>query len=213
MTKLDRRIARTATAILGAAERLFLTKGFQATTVDELAAEADVALGSVYTHFGSKDGVYAALIDRALELDKQYCDEGFNFGTDPVGRLLGLAEGYLRFYREHPGYFRLFRFPPVDGPGFDASSAACRRIAERVDYETNRIAHALQEAMDNGMIRPLEPRSTARFVWAAWDGVIATHIGAGGSGLSDAEFDAVLDVAREILVAGLLITTNKENQP
>lgn len=39
-----------------AAERLFLTRGYHATTVEQLAEEADVAIGSLYGHFGGKEG-------------------------------------------------------------------------------------------------------------------------------------------------------------
>lgn len=112
-TRQTRRKARTASAILEAAERLFLTRGYHATTVEQLAEEADVAIGSLYGHFGGKEGIYAALIERALELDQRYCDQGWaSGGEDPIGRLVGLADGYLRFASENPGYFRIFRFRP-----------------------------------------------------------------------------------------------------
>ena len=66
-----------------------------------------------HAHFGDKEGVYAALIDRALDLDRSYSESGFEQGHSPLERLVGLGEGYLQgFAREHPGYFRLFRFPP-----------------------------------------------------------------------------------------------------
>jgi TetR/AcrR family transcriptional regulator len=123
-SRSERRKARTAAAIRDAAERLFIGRGYSATTMEDLAEEADVAVGSIYAHFAGKEGVYSALIDRALELDKQYCDEGFDAGELPAERLFGLAEGYLRFAREHPGYFQLFRFPPPDRPGAELQGGA-----------------------------------------------------------------------------------------
>lgn len=200
----SRRRAQTAGAILDAAERLFLTRGFQATTVEQLAEEADVAVGSLYGHFGGKEGVYAALIDRALELDARYCDEGWASGSDPVGRLLGIAEGYLRFAREHPGHFRLFRFPPAGGPSTGPAAVAARRVAERVGSEVDRMAGALRAAVSAGTVRPVDPERAAVFLWAAWDGVIAAHVLPGGMGLSEPEFDEVLALGRETLARGLL---------
>ncbi|WP_280184396.1 TetR/AcrR family transcriptional regulator, partial [Nocardia gipuzkoensis] len=134
-----RRKAKTTEAILDAGERLFLTQGFQATTVEQLATEADVAVGTLYGHFGGKEGVYAALIDRALELDARYCDEAWDRAHDPVGRLLAIADGYLRFAREHPGYFRLFRFPPEVGPGPGPPGVAPPRQAGRVGAVKHRM--------------------------------------------------------------------------
>lgn len=201
---MERRRARTAAAIRDAAERLFLTRGYAATTMEDLAEEADVAIGSIYAHFASKEGLYTALIERALELVERYSDEGFAAGDSPVARLLGLAEGYLRFAREHPGYFQLFRFPPPDRPGAEQAPRAAARVARRIEEETERMAGELQRGIDEGLGPQIEVLSTARFLWAAWDGVIACHLGPGNMGLSDAEFEAVLARAREVLATGLL---------
>lgn len=202
-----RRRAHTGAVILDAAERLFLTRGFAATTIEQLSEEADVAVGSIYGHFGGKEGVYAALIDRALELDARYCDEGWASGTDPVGRLAGLGEGYLRFAREHPGHFRLFRFPPAGGPTGGPAATAATRVAERVRSEVGRMAGALREAIAQGTVRRVDPERGAVFLWAAWDGVIAAHVMPGNMGLSEREFEEVLVLGREVLALGLLQAT------
>ena len=203
-TRTERRKARTAAAILDAAEHLFLSRGFGVTTMEDISEKADVAIGSIYAHFGSKDGVYAGLIDRALDLDKRYCDEGFDSGATPVERLVGLSEGYLRFAREHPGCFRLFRFPSPDRPSEETAPQPAERVARRIRGETERMADCVRAAIEEGIARPVEPESTATFLWAAWDGVIACHLGPANMNLSDAEFDAVLDRAREVLALGLL---------
>jgi len=212
-SRTDRHKARTAGAIRDAAERLFIARGYSATTMEELAEEADVAVGSIYAHYGSKEGVYTALIDRALELDKQYCDEGFDAGASPAERLLGLAEGYLRFAREHPGYFQLFRFPPPDRPGAGLTPTATAKVAQRIKDETERMADQLQQAIDEGIFRPVDAKSTATFLWAAWDGVISCHLGPSNMGLTDKQFDAVLDRARETNALGLLAPALADGRP
>jgi AcrR family transcriptional regulator len=202
-----RRRAQTGAAILDAAERLFLTRGFEATTIELLSEGADVAVGSIYGHFGGKEGVYAALIDRVLELDARYCDEGWASGTDPVERLVGIGEGYLRFAREKPGHFRLFRFPPAGGPTGGPAATATTRVAERVRSEVARMAGALREAIAQGTVRSVDPERGAVFLWAAWDGVIAAHVLPGNMGLSEREFEEVLVLGREVLALGLLQPT------
>lgn len=199
-----RRRAKTGAAILDAAERLFLNRGYEATTIEQLAELADVAVGSLYGHFGGKQGVYAALIDRALELDARYCDEGWASGTDPVGRLVGIGEGYLRFAREHPGHFRLFRFPPAGEPTGGPAATAAARVGDRVRSEVARMAGALGEAIAQGTVRGVDPERAAVFLWAAWDGLIAAHVQPGNMGLSEREFDEVLALGREVLALGLL---------
>lgn len=204
MSRTERRKAHTAVGITDAAERLFLNGGYRATKIEALADEADVAVGTIYGHFGGKEGVYAALIDRALELDAHFCDEGWETGTAPVERLIGLSGGYLRFAREHPGHFRVFRFPPPDAPTGGAVDAAVERVGQRVRDETTRMAGALGEAIAEGTVRPVDPRTAATFLWTAWDGVIAAHVLPRGPALADPDFDAVLMLGQEVLVRGLL---------
>jgi TetR/AcrR family transcriptional regulator len=206
-TRGERRKERTAGSILDAAEKLFLERGFAATTIGQLSEAADVAIGSIYAHFGDKDGVYAALIDRALDLDRRYCEAGLEKGDSPLERLVGLGEGYLRFAREHPAYFRLFRFPPHDRP--DATGEAAEdgpeaKVAARIGAEAARMAGLLSEAMAEGVVREADPLATARFMWAAWDGVIASHLGPANMDLTDAEFEAMLNRFRETIVRGLV---------
>jgi AcrR family transcriptional regulator len=201
-TRSDRRKARTAAAILDAAERLFLGRGFAATTIEDLSTEADVAIGSIYAHFGSKDGVYEALVERALAVGQFYIDAGEKtYGEAPLMRALGRGEGYLRFAREHPHYFRLCRFPPADQPG---DGPVTERVNAAIDLETERIAGLLERAVADGTLRRVDPETAARFIWAAWDGVIASHLGPANMNLNEEEFERLLDFAREAVVRSLL---------
>jgi TetR/AcrR family transcriptional regulator len=125
-------------------------------------------------------------------------------GGDAVGRLLGRADGYLQFAREHPGHFRVFRVPPPDAPAEGPMAAAAERVAKRVRSEVERMAGAIAEAIDVGVLRPVDPRRAAVFLWAAWDGVIAAHKLPGNMGLTDEESAGVLELACEVLTLGLL---------
>lgn len=61
-----RRKAMTRAKLLAAARRLFASQGFEPTTIRDIAAEADIALGSFYNYFQTKEEVLAALLDAAL---------------------------------------------------------------------------------------------------------------------------------------------------
>ncbi len=54
--------------ILGAARRVFAARGFRGTTIADIAEDADVALGTIYLYFASKEDVFAALNQRFNEL-------------------------------------------------------------------------------------------------------------------------------------------------
>jgi AcrR family transcriptional regulator len=46
--------------------KLFAEKGFEATSVEEIAAKAGVSKPVVYEHFGGKEGLYAVIVDREM---------------------------------------------------------------------------------------------------------------------------------------------------
>jgi len=54
-------------SILSTASRLFATRGYSQTTTAEIAREAGVAEGTLYHHFGSKDGIFLTLFDETME--------------------------------------------------------------------------------------------------------------------------------------------------
>jgi AcrR family transcriptional regulator len=58
--------AATRRRILAAARRLFSSRGFEKTTVDEVAVGAEVSTPTIYMHFKSKEGVLRELVNEVL---------------------------------------------------------------------------------------------------------------------------------------------------
>jgi AcrR family transcriptional regulator len=64
MTSQSARRATTIAAILNAAQELFTARGFDATSIDDIAARAGVAKGAVYHHFESKEQIFARVFEQ-----------------------------------------------------------------------------------------------------------------------------------------------------
>lgn len=58
--------ARTRRRILDTAERLFAEKGFNGTTLRDVAGAAGLRIPSLYNHFPSKESLYAAVLDQGI---------------------------------------------------------------------------------------------------------------------------------------------------
>jgi TetR/AcrR family transcriptional regulator, mexJK operon transcriptional repressor len=56
-----------AESVLAAAKRAFLAAGFGAVSMDTIAREAGVSKATVYAHFGSKEELFGAVIERECE--------------------------------------------------------------------------------------------------------------------------------------------------
>src|SRR5438105_1700092 len=52
--------------LLDVGRSLFAQKGFEATSIEEIAARAGVSKPVVYEHFGGKEGLYAVVVDREM---------------------------------------------------------------------------------------------------------------------------------------------------
>jgi len=52
--------------LLDVGRHLFAQKGFEAVSVEEIAAKAGVSKPVVYEHFGGKEGLYAVVVDREM---------------------------------------------------------------------------------------------------------------------------------------------------
>ncbi|HTO00694.1 MAG TPA: TetR/AcrR family transcriptional regulator, partial [Microthrixaceae bacterium] len=65
-TQEDRR-AETRALLLDAAADLFAHKGFHATSAEAVASAADRTTGALYDHFGGKNGLLVALLERWIE--------------------------------------------------------------------------------------------------------------------------------------------------
>jgi TetR/AcrR family transcriptional repressor of mexJK operon len=67
MTQALGRSARKRQTILSAGRDLFLSNGYQGTSVDQIAASAEVSKQTVYKHFGDKHELLLAIVNNALE--------------------------------------------------------------------------------------------------------------------------------------------------
>jgi AcrR family transcriptional regulator len=77
------RSEKTRTAILTAARRLLASRGYEATTIRAVAAEAGIDPSMVMRYYGNKEGLFAAAVDVDLHLPK-----AGELPRDRVGELL-----------------------------------------------------------------------------------------------------------------------------
>jgi TetR/AcrR family transcriptional regulator len=199
----ERRKARTESAILEAAERKFLQHGFHGTTVEEIAEAADVSVGSIYVHFQSKEGLYLALIERALEVEERYMAGAFKPTLSHGQQLFAAGWAYLQFYLDHPGYFRILAFPHLDARPDESLPSAAQRLAERAEAQVRRVAGIIELSVKTGAARPVDPYRAAKFMWGAWSGVIALNLRPDRLRLDDHELRAVLEEGRRIIAEGI----------
>jgi AcrR family transcriptional regulator len=107
------RSAATIESILAAARRLFATKGFEATSIDDVAELAKVAKGAIYHHFESKEAIFTRVLESVqAEIAMTQVPAAARKISDPMDRVAAGVQRYLNTAME-PRFKRILL---LDGP-------------------------------------------------------------------------------------------------
>jgi AcrR family transcriptional regulator len=118
--------------ILDAAVELISERGYSATSVDSLCRRAGIVKTALYWHFGSKEGLLAAVIDRVAsawidEIQKSVFQVG-----EPLERLTRALQGMREIVEKRPELLRLLLSVLLERSGDDDETrAALQRIFVR----------------------------------------------------------------------------------
>jgi TetR/AcrR family transcriptional regulator len=198
----DGRRERTAKAIKDAATALFCERGVQRTTVDDIADAADVSVGSVYVHFGSKDALYVALVEEASAMNAAYVSEA-PYSDSALQRVFNAGDAYVRFATEHSMMFRLISMQGVQPTATAELAPEYQRIADRIEQRLIAIGADLGAAMNDGELEPMPIDLCVKYLWATWTSVIALTLRTDRLALTHDELRAVQLLTRNVLARGM----------
>ena len=202
--RVDPRKQRTIDALLAAAQPLFADRRVDEVTVEEIGRRAGVAVSSIYNNFGSKEGLYAAVVARALDVDRDYMDRAYTPDRSPIEQLLAAAEQYLRFALDHPNFFRMLAFPAKPGP-YPGAEATAGQLSRRIDEQNARMVDAIAHGITEGSSREVDPVMTATILWASWNGIISLAWRHDDLRLDAQQLAELLSRATDLVSYGLLV--------
>jgi AcrR family transcriptional regulator len=160
--------------ILNAARDAFFEEGLRHATVDSIAQRAEVAKGTVYLYFRTKETIIAHLLLEGLDdlgqrLETAY-DESAPRSAEDRLRRLGCA--YFNFCQEEPDYFRLMM--AFDRGHFQESVSP--DVYGLILHRSMRGLHWVVRAIEHGIAQhefaPNDPKYIAGMFWAALNGVL-----------------------------------------
>jgi AcrR family transcriptional regulator len=88
-------------AILDAALHLFATRGLRATSIEDIRADSGASNGSLYHHFGSKEGIAAVLYANAIDDYQRGALAVFKAAPSAEAGFRGCVEHYLQWVVDH----------------------------------------------------------------------------------------------------------------
>jgi len=148
VTPRPRRTGATKQKLFAATLDVVASKGMAALTVDDVAAAAGVAKGTVYYNFGSKDGLIEALLRYGLDLLAARLREAEQ-ATAAGDTLALLIDGALAFFAEFPAFGQLLVSELWRTPGQWHQTLTLIR-----DEVTSIIRAQLRRLADDGQLPP-----------------------------------------------------------
>jgi AcrR family transcriptional regulator len=105
--RFERRKERTRQDLLGAAVRVLAKKGFHDTKIADIAAAADVGVGTFYLHFETKDALFGALVEETVARLKSAVDAERLRARGAVEIMKRSNAAFCRFAAENREVFRI----------------------------------------------------------------------------------------------------------
>ena len=120
----SRRRERTAEDILAAAVALFAEQGWAATTMEQIAARADIAKATLYSHFPVKEAILVAQMQQELRMQWPAFEQRIGEAADTRAQLqalFGLAVPWLEAHRDVMAPYVAYRLSRPRGDGSQRS--------------------------------------------------------------------------------------------
>ncbi len=183
---------KTMRKILNAALAEFGEKGFSESSIVSITSRAKVALGTFYTYFDSKEGLFAALVEDMSAQVREEVAPALSEGSDTLDAERRALAAYLRFAAEHKEVYRI-----IDEAEFVAPEAYRRH------YETvaTRIAARFKSGEDKGELQPADALEREVHAWASMG--MNVFLGLRFAVWGDEDRDRVAAIANRILRQGL----------
>lgn len=183
--------------ILEAALAVFSQKGYHATNVSDVAAQAGVSQGTIYWYFDSKDELFEAAILFAFMDFGEASLEGLELYPTATEKLWALVQAMEGFADVAEGMFMLFL-------GYWASSDRQEESAQvwmdMLRQYKDVVAGIIEEGIGTGEFRPVDAEALVWALLAAYDGLAAY-----GMFMPDLDLGRVSHTFVETLLEGLKV--------
>ena len=154
-------------AILAAAERVFAVRGYHATTMEQIAREAEFSVGSLYNFFANKDALYEELIDSIAEEFLAEMEQRILPLASPLKALHAMVDLRMDYMERHRGLFRMV-LEQSAGARWHPSGSLPQKSKTIFDHHLSRLVELFERGIAAGLFDP-EP---ALYQALAFDGMV-----------------------------------------
>lgn len=195
-----------ANQIQEAAQKVFLEKGFYAATIEHIAAEAELSIGTIYLYFKTKEELFASLNLKTIETYDQGLDKITADRTLSPEEKLRMAWALLRtVFCQSPLNIRALVQGQVQGSLQNISPGLLANLNRTGKSLLNKLAGILREGMDQGCFVRANPIALADIMWGSFTGVVTWEQAKHTTDKNKEFMNPTLDLALETLLRGIII--------
>lgn len=96
------------TEILGAAEKIFATKGFHKTTIQDIAKEAEFSVGYLYNFFKSKEDLYKCLVLKKSNKLVTIIKDAYKSRDNAKNKIINIINSLLSYFENDKNFFNIY---------------------------------------------------------------------------------------------------------
>lgn len=177
--------ALTRAALLDAAKTLFVTKGFDATSIEDIAQLAQASKGAVYHHFSDKQEIFADVFRSSQAVVIQAAIDSMSGSGQPWDLVEAATQAFLRSYVADEDARELLR--QVMGVlGWDRVRALDEEAALPFLRAT------LEESVRTGQVRPTPIEATAELLFSLYCNAILFIAGVPDAARASSDVETVI---------------------
>lgn len=166
----EREKAQRSNTIIDAAEQLFFTKGFASTTIDEVAEMVELSKGTIYLYFKSKEELYCAIIQRAMDIMKSLFKKATSIKGNGLTRIHAVGMAVYDFYKKYPHYFEALFHRELNNAILGKENTRLEDLMMQGEEMFDMTVKVIRDGITDGSIRPdVDPYKTA----LALDGIFS----------------------------------------
>jgi AcrR family transcriptional regulator len=158
--------------VIAAAAAEFAANGFDGTQMSALAGRAEVALGTLYSLFESKEQLFQAVIETSANAVREAIEAEVAAVADPRERLLRLVEASFERFRSDPAFFRIYAQSTQGWPARIRASMGESAQARFTEFAQWVIGLA-RDAANAGALRGIDPEAVGLVLMGALVNVTA----------------------------------------
>ena len=156
--------------ILKTAREQFLKYGYNGISIRSIAKMAGITTGAVYFHFKNKKEIYETICLEAIDILIGIFEELDKKSKTPGKKLIASFDAYYKFYSEYKSHYNIFK--EYQGEYKEGNPVQTGEVIERFERLLNIMADAVQEGIDKGIFRKIDPKTTAFYLASVSDGML-----------------------------------------